>query len=393
MDKPTTPNLPGDSRSERRCAWQIALVAFVCSRLALLLVGWLALSFIATHADYHQHAIGPIQATKSLACHFDCTWYMDIARRGYSTSAWPPHSYATNLAFWPALPYMARYLHDISRMSILMSGMLLVNIACVLSLYFLYRYCRVLDFDRSTATFATLLLAFAPQGFLFSVFYADVLTLLGCLGAMYFARTRRWWLAGLFAILASSSRPTGIVVWAFLVVYAWQTLGWRNFWRPWIDARPFIPVVLAPAGHFLAMWMAFVASGDAFAEVHTRAQGLVWMVHFGAPWSSIVGDFRGSVALKFWSVAALLLSTSIIPLVKRRWAPEAVFAICYFVLIFSQHNPAGLLHYAIVLPTIYVGFAWMFRKFDQGKLVLLGIFASAGAAIFCAWALNLTIAI
>ena len=287
---------------------------------------------------------------------------------------------------------MARYLHEMSGMSVLMSGTLLVNIAFLLSLYFLHRYCRLLNFDANTATFATLLLAFAPQGFLFSVFYADALTLLGTLGAMYFARTRRWWIAGLFAILASSSRPTGIMVLAFLLVYAWQTLGWRNFFRPWIDARPFIPIVLAPAGHFLAMWMAFLASGDAFAEVHTRAEGLVWMVRFAAPWSSILSDFRGSFELKFWSAAALLLAISIIPLVKKRWAPDAVFAACYFLLIFSQHHPAGLLQYSIALPTIYVGFAW-FRNSDHGKLALLGIFASTGAAIFCAWALNMKVAI
>lgn len=393
METPITSEGCLDLRGDNRHAWHVAIAAFVCSRLALLLVGWLTLNFIEPHVVIPRGPGTSLFTIKGLACRFDCHWYMSIALGNYSTSPWPPHSYATNLAFWPALPYLARYLHDVSGLSILMSGTLLVNIACLLSLYFLYRYCRLLDFDKSTATFATLLLAFAPQGFLFSVFYADALTLLGTLGAMYFVRTKRWWIAGLFAILATSSRPTGIVVWVFLVIYAWQTLGWRKFFTPWIDPRPFIPVVLAPAGHFLAMWMAYLASGDAFAEVHTRAAGLVWMVRFGAPWSSIVGDYRGGLALKFWSTAALLLAVSIIPLVKKRWIPDAVFATFYFLLIFSQHNPAGLLHYSIVLPTVYVGFAWMFRNSDYGKLALLSAFASVNAAIFCAWALNMVIAI
>lgn len=391
----TSTTLPDreDLRIDSRRAWRIAVVAFAGSRAVLLLVGWLTLSFIATHPHMPHGASASIETLKELACRWDCGWYESIALGGYSTASWPPGSYATNLAFWPALPYLARYLHDLSGISILMSGTLLVNIAFLFSLYFLYRYCRVIGMEPRTATFATSLLAFAPQGFLFSVFYADALTLLGTIGTMYFARTRRWWIAGLFAILASSSRPTGVVVLAFLVVHAYQTLGWKNFFKPWVDARPFVPVVLAPAGHFLVMWMAFLVSGDAFAEVHTRAEGWVWMVRFGAPWSSIVGDFRSGPDLKFWSVAALLLAISIIPLVKKRWIPDALFAACYFLLIFSQHNPEGLLHYSIVLPTIYVGFAWMFRNSEVGKLTLLGIFACTGAAIFCAWALNVGIAV
>lgn len=376
-----------------KAAWRTATIAFLSSRLVLLLVGWLALSFIATHGQAPHGIAAPWAAMKHLACRWDCGWYMSIAKHGYSTVSSPNAPYATNFAFWPAFPYLARYLHDASGLSLLMSGVVLVNVAFFLALYFLCKYCLTLGFDSRTATFATLLLAFAPQGFLFSVFYADALTLLGAIGAMYFARTERWWIAGLFAILASSSRPTGIVVLAFLLVHAYQTLGWKTFLRPWIDSRPFIPVVLAPAGHFLTMWMAFRISGDAFAEVHTRAQGSGWMVHFIAPWWGLLGDFRLAPDLVFWTLAALLLALSIIPLVKQRWLPDAAFAICYFLLIFSQNNPEGLLHYAVVLPPIYVGFAWWSRDSESAKLSLLGIFASVGAVIFCAWTVGSGLAV
>lgn len=384
---------PPAARAEGIDAWRIVASAFVTSRLLLILVGWLALSFIATHAQFPHGQRASLQAMHQLLCHWDCGWYMSIAQHGYSTVSPPREPYATNLAFWPALPYLARYLHDVSGMSILTSGVILVNVAFVLALYFIFRYCGILGMEKRTATLAVMLLAFVPEGFLFSVFYADALTLLGSIGAMYFARRHRWWIAGLFAILASASRPTGILVLVFLLVYAYETLGWKGFLKPWNDARPFIPVVLAPAGHFLVMWMAFLASGDAFAEVHTRAQGVGWLVRFGVPWSSIVGDFHGGADLKFWSVAALLMALSIIPLVRKRWIPDAVFAIGYFLLIFSQHNPEGLLHYAIVLPTVYAGFAWMVRRSEPARLALLGTFAAVDAALFCAWALGAGIAV
>lgn len=378
---------------QTRAALRLATANFVVSRAVLLLIGWITLSFIATRHHSPHGVSASLHSLKMLTCRWDCGWYMSIATHGYSAVSPPGQPFATNLAFWPAFPYLARYLHDASGLSILTGGVILSNVALLIALILVYKYCITLDFKARTAALAVSLLAFAPQGFMFSAFYADALMFLGMIGAMYYTRTRHWWIAGLFAILATTSRPTGIVILAFLVVNAYQTLGWRKFFRPWEDARPFIPVVLAPAGQFLVMWMAFLTSGDAFAQVHTRAQAISWMVRMGPPWRAIIGDFDAGPDLKFWSVAALLLAASIIPLIKKRWWPDAVFAICYFVLIFSQYNPEGLLQYAIGLPSVYVGLAWLVRRSDTASLLLLGVFATTGAALFCAWALGTGIAV
>lgn len=375
-------------------ALRVAALGYAASRLALLLVGWLTVSFIAVRGTAtHGVKTGLGTTLEHLTCNWDCAWYLSIAGWGYTPGSQPTELYATNLAFWPALPYLARYFHELSGFSILTAGVIITNVCFFFALLLLYKYCTTLDLERRSASFAVMLLAFVPESFLFSAFYGDALALLGMLGAMYYARTARWWLASLFAILASSSRPTGILVIVFLVVYAYQQLGWRNFLRPWIDARPFIPVVLAPAGHFLTMWMAFRASGDAFAEVHTRAEGAGWLVGFAPPWASILGDFRGYPDLKFWAIAALLMAISLIPLLCKRWWPDAIFGLCYFLLIFSQHNPEGLLHYAIGLPVVYVGFALLCRHSTSGRHALLGAFASVGAVLCCAWALQIGISV
>jgi hypothetical protein len=378
---------------ETRIAFGTATVLFAASRLVLLLVGWLTLAFVAQRTVAPRGISPSWNAIQHLACRWDCAWYMSIAGWGYDPGSMSSQLYATNMAFWPAFPYLARYLHHISGLSLLASGTLISNTAFLFCLHFLYKYCLVLGCDRRIATYATALLAFAPQSTLFSAFYGDSPSLLGVIGAMYYARTARWWLAGAFAILASSARPTGFMVMVFLLVHAYQALGWKNFLRPWVNSKPFIPVVLAPTGHLLAMWMAFFASGDAFAEVHTRAEGVGWQVSFIAPWQGLIGDYRSTLDLKFWATSALLLALSVIPLLKQRWWPDAAFAICFFLLIFTQHNPMGLLHYAILLPTIYVGFAWMLRHSEFGKLSLLGIFASVGAALCCAWTLGAAVSV
>jgi len=374
-----------------RSAWTTALVAFLASRLALLLVGWVSLTFIATRDKAVHGAVPTLQQLKDLAFRWDTTWYMSIARHGYSVASPAVQPHAVNLSFWPAFPYLARYLGEASGMSILTSGVMLANLAFVFSLYLLHRYCTRLEFPPTAAALSVLLLAFVPESFLFSVFYGDAFGLLGMLGAMYCARQQRWWIAGLFAAFASSSRPMGVMVLVFLLIHAWQQLGWRNFMRPWVDPHPFIPVVLAPAGYFLMLWVTYRVSGDAFAQAHTRMAG--WHVYFAPAWEALRTDFRLGPDLKFWMLSALALAASLIPLFRKKLYPDAVFGLCYFVLIFSQINSAGLLHYAAALPVVYVGFAWWLRDRELARFAVLGVFASLGAVLFCAWSLYVYIAV
>ena len=86
---------------ESKAAWRTAVIAFLASRLVLLLVGWIALSFIATRGT-EPHGLGAsLQAMKDLAYRWDTKWHMSIATYGYSTVSPPSQPYATNFAFWP----------------------------------------------------------------------------------------------------------------------------------------------------------------------------------------------------------------------------------------------------------------------------------------------------
>ncbi len=381
----TVANSTSNERADAIGALKAAATAFLASRLALLLVGWLALTLLdSEHPGLHGTSATWKQLF-NLVYRFDAGWYWLIAKLGYSTGSPAVQPHAIDLAFWPAFPYLARFLAAATGMPILGAGGIIANLAFFLCLYLLYRYCVLVGLEKNLATLAVFLMALVPESFLFSAFYADALGTLGMLGAMIFARRERWWSAGLFAILASSSRPTGVAVIVFLVAHAYQTLGWRGFLQPWRDARPFVPVVLVPAGYFLMLWISFRVSGDAFAEVHTRSAG--WYVNFAPPLRSLVNDFRHGADLKFWTLGALGLATSIVPLLRAKLMPDAIFAIGYFVLIFSQNNPAGLIHYSAGLPVIYVGFALMCKGSDSKRYALLGTFATVNAVLFTAWAL------
>jgi hypothetical protein len=104
-------------------------------------------------------------------------------------------------------------------------------------------------------------------------------------------------------------------------------------------------------------------------------------------------DFLRGPSLKFWAAGALTLLLSLIPLYQARLSPELIFGTCYLLVIFSQNNPAGLIHYTAELPVIYIGFAWLCRKREAGKFALLGTFALVNAALFSAWALSTYISV
>lgn len=363
----------------------IPLCAYLASRLALLLVGWFALAFIG-----HSEVTPTLHQLFGLTCRWDCGWYLSIAQHGYSIVSPVAQPDATNLAFWPAFPFAARWFSDVTRISILGSGVLLSNLSFILCLIFFRKYSLQLGVKTETATFGTFLLAFAPQSYVFSGFYSEPFCLLGILGSMYFARTERWWVSGAFAILATLSRPTGILLFLFLVVFAYQQIGWRGFVSPWKDARPFIPIVLLPAGHLAVLTLAYRVSGDAFAQEHTRVAG--WYGGFEAPWQAIVTHLVHPPSDTFLTTAALVLALSIIPLLRKKTIPEAAYAIGAFGLLLSNTTDAGIIRYVITIPPVFLGIAYATRNKLVARYAIIGICAMLGAAMFCAWTVGAYIA-
>ena len=100
-------------------ALKTAAVAFLASRLALLLAGWLSLTYLKPgHPGWNAPGASWTQLL-GLAFRWDSGWYMFIAQQGYSTISTAAQPYASNLAFWPAFPFLARFLAAATGMPIL----------------------------------------------------------------------------------------------------------------------------------------------------------------------------------------------------------------------------------------------------------------------------------
>jgi hypothetical protein len=164
----------------------------------------------------------------------DSGWYYQIARYGYTegAGAYVPGG-RSGIAFFPAYPLLMSYVGRAfgRRPADLYFGGLLVSwVAFVLAMIAIYHLAR-LDLPRPRAARAALLTAIFPFGFYFGAVYTEALFLASIVSSVYFFRTRRWILGGLFGALATATRANGILVWPALAWMAWQQYREASAWR------------------------------------------------------------------------------------------------------------------------------------------------------------------
>jgi hypothetical protein len=192
-----------------------ALRAFVATRPAVLLVGFLAVVTFGTAAAGFELSKDPLA---NLPVRFDAGWYWDIALKGYS---WD-HSFQRqrNIAFFPALPMLMRPVGavfgmydptvpvDRRMLRGLWAGVAISLVAFLWGLVYIVRLGRTLVGDEAAAN-AALLLAAYPFAVFFSAPYTESLYLLSAAGAFYHFCRGEWRASSAWGLLLGLTRPNG----------------------------------------------------------------------------------------------------------------------------------------------------------------------------------------
>ena len=218
---------------------------------------------------------------------YDVFWNIGIAEYGYAYKI-------GSTAFHPLYPLLIGVLGRAFGGDYLLAGWLIAQVCCVAMLALLYKLV-LLDYDQGVARRTTLFLIGSPLGFVLLIPYAESLLLLCIVGALYAARLRRWWLAGLLGAGAALTKQPGVVV---LLPLAWEV--WRVH-RDDMHARrfrsllgPLLGLLLVPLG-LLAYLIYRAMLGDAefswsnpstviWALLVTPSYDRVWDHHFSFPW-------------------------------------------------------------------------------------------------------------
>ncbi len=219
---------------------RIALI-FLFWRGALLALAAFGLALSGEYAGSYAHDWAwrylPGHEVLNGLVRWDADWYEFIARQGYSTEGYRVRA----VAFFPLYPYLARFLGNWVGNPIY-AGLILSNGACLFALWVLFklwsRAAGAVEAQR-----AILLLLVFPGSFFLSAFYTEGLFLLLVAGAFYFFLAERYLLVGLLGMLASLTRPTGVLLFGvFGAALAWH--GWRGQRLP----RAAMAICLIPLG-------------------------------------------------------------------------------------------------------------------------------------------------
>jgi hypothetical protein len=221
-----------DAPARLRAAWatdevRTALGALIGTRVAILLIGYLAISLVGYPSGRPPWRLVENEFA-NLPARWDVGWYLGIATDGYSYQASAAQE-QQNIVFFPALPMLMRIagrLFGGAPIAYLWGGTLVSLLAFTGALAYLFRFTREVVDDRAART-ATWLVAAYPFALWYGVPYTESLFLLGAVGACYHFRRDEYLKAGAWGLLVGLTRPNGCFLAVPLAVLALA---------PWIPA-------------------------------------------------------------------------------------------------------------------------------------------------------------
>lgn len=225
--------------------WSVPVAAWVVSRL---LVFVLALAASALFGVPTRGVDGSVPDALGFLGGWDTTWYLDVARGGYSTDVAQVGTHQTEFAFFPLLPGVMALASAVG-LNPFLAAVVISHAVFLVALVAFHALTRE-RMDERRAAVATWALALFPMAFVASLAYTEGLVLMLVAGAAWAATRRSYALAGLACAAAAVARPTGAVAVVLVaLVAARDPRGGR--WRRL--ATVVLPAVLALGG-FLA-WM------------------------------------------------------------------------------------------------------------------------------------------
>jgi Gpi18-like mannosyltransferase len=279
----------------------------------------------------------------SLRTNWDSNWYVDISQNGYHLESNGRHATA---AFFPLYPLLMRAFAPLVGGVHVLSGWLLNIFFLAGVVAALYRLVK--EFHPSLEPTAPIFyLLIFPAAFFLNAVYAECLFLLLSLLTFYYALKNRFTLAGVFGLLASLTRITGVLL---LVPIAWE-----YFKRHPIKKRPdpsVLKPLLIPLGTVLFFLYHYYKFGDflLFFKVES-AWGRAFQFnanHF------LLLNHPSVVNLILDSLYALFTLIMIYIAFKRGWVAYGLYMLSTVAVALSTGTLMSIGRFVLVLFPIYI---------------------------------------
>ncbi len=149
---------------------------------------------------------------------YDTSHYITIAEHGYGYDP----GYLT--AFFPGFPLLIRIASIFTLGNTLLAAIMVANVCAFVFFWYLYRLVEA-DYGEAVAKRAVILSAVFPTSFFLFLGYTEAPLLAFTVGALYYGRQQKWWVAGIFAGAAALIKQPGV----FLII----PLGYM-YWRQYV---------------------------------------------------------------------------------------------------------------------------------------------------------------
>jgi Gpi18-like mannosyltransferase len=295
---------------------------------------------------------------RNLAIRSDGSWYISLARDGYDRGPFNLNK-EHNWAFFPLYPLTVRFFSYFTGQYRL-TAIALSNLFFFLALILLHKTVVAFGYGQAIADRTLFYLAIFPTSYFLSLPWTSALFLVVSVGGFWAGKTGRWWLAGMFAGLASATRYNGIFILPALVILYWQENGWFRF------KRDFFWLLLAPMGLLSFMAYLYWLTGNALAFADAQS---AWNVRWGfflqPIFTFLISPFELSSGWNFRLVnflAAMLALTCSALMIKRREYAWALYTIISVLAPLSTVTLEGQTRYVIVLFPVFVMLALLGRS-------------------------------
>ena len=173
---------------------------------------------------------------------WDSAWYLDIAENGYSLeyNEWGLH----NIVFFPLYPLLIKMVSLLTAGNFVLAGWALSTLFLLLSLFYLFKLVKEFHYEINPYSPIIFLLIF-PTAFFLNAVYTESLFLFLSLATFYYALKKKFIHAGIFGLLASLTRVTGILLFIPLI---WEYFKNYNFKLKSVFSPKILPVFLIPLG-------------------------------------------------------------------------------------------------------------------------------------------------
>lgn len=298
-----------------------------------------------------------------LALHeaWDSYWYLDIAQNGYLLKE---PGKLSNVVFFPLYPLLIKTTTPLFLNNPVLSGWFLSSFFLLLSLIYLYKLVKKYHPQINPFLPVVFLLVF-PSAYFFNAVYTESLFLFLSLAAFYYILERRFFAAGIFGLLATLTRSTGVFL---FLPFIWEYFMLSEFKITAFIKKDLIPMLLIPLGLFAFFLYHFFSFGNFWLFFETQKNwGRSLSFNFN------ITPLESSAAVTNFSLdlflTGLVLVMTIFIFKKLRFSYGLYILISLFFILGSG-SLTSINRYILVLFPIYIFTASIKNDYFRGAWLL-----------------------